>query len=160
MNLDGLHLRAISESEYARFFERSHREYAEEIARNARVSMEQALDKSTNDFAKLLPDGRATVDQHIFVIVDDADEVIGELWLGLSEKIDGREAFGFDFWVEPTLRDQGIGRRAMELAAAQARQLGANRLALSVFGGNPRARYLYESFGFTTTSTNMAMPLD
>jgi len=74
----------------------------------------------------------------------------------------GRQAEGHHFLgiVRPELRDGGIGRRAIQLAQAYARAHGANRLALNVFGDNARARHLYESYGFTVTSTNMVLHLD
>ena len=159
-NLDALALRPLTPEEFDVFRERSHREYAEEIAANFRVSQEAAEERSRTQLAELLPAGRATADNHFLAIVDGDDQLLGEIWMALKEQLGGIEAFGFDFWVRPELRDAGIGRRAMQLAAAYAKEHGAVRLALNVFGDNARARHLYESFGFHVTNTNMAMPLD
>jgi ribosomal protein S18 acetylase RimI-like enzyme len=159
-NLAALALRPLTADEYATFRERSHREYVEEIAANFGVSQEAAEERSSTQLDGLLPDGRDTADNHFLAIVDADDQLLGEIWLALTERLGGIEAFGFDFWVRPELRDAGIGRRAMQLAAAYAREQGAVRLALNVFGDNARARHLYESFGFRVTNTNMAMQLD
>lgn len=155
-----LRLRPLSPDEYPAFLERSRREFAEEIAESMRVPAEAAWAKSEADFAQLLPDGLDTPGAHIYAIVDAEGGKVGELWLGLSDKAGLVEAFGYDFWVLPELRDRGIGRRAMELGAEEARRLGAARLALNVFADNERARHLYESFGFRPTSMNMALDLD
>jgi ribosomal protein S18 acetylase RimI-like enzyme len=144
-------------AEYPTFLERSKREYVEEVAANTGMSEQSAQAKADGQYEELLPDGLATPDQHLFVIVDGDDEVVGELWIGLRDE--GREAFGYDFWVRPELRDQGIGRRTMELGAEAARELGAERLALNVFGDNERAVHLYRSFGFEVTNMNMAKRL-
>jgi ribosomal protein S18 acetylase RimI-like enzyme len=154
-----LQLRPCTEAEYTAFDARCRAEYSEEIARNMGVSAARAQAKSDADFAKLLPDGQRTADHEVLAIVDAAGELLGNLWMGYSDKLDGREAFGYDFWVRPELRGAGIGRRAMELAAEHAREQGAVRLALNVFGDNERAQHLYRSFGFEVTNVNMAMRL-
>jgi ribosomal protein S18 acetylase RimI-like enzyme len=160
MDLDALQLRPMRSDDYPAFLERSKREYAEEIADNTGISPEQARAKSERTYEELLPDGLATPDQHLYVIVDGAGERVGELWLGIRDPLGVREAFGYDFWVLPELRDQGIGRRTMQLGVEAARELGATRLALNVFGDNERAMHLYRSFGFRVTNMNMAMSLD
>lgn len=146
--------------EYDRFLERSKREYAEELAENFGVPFEAGREKAAQVYDELLPDGLATPDQHLFVIETGDGERVGELWLGMRDAPGGREAFGYDFWVRPELRDQGIGRRAMELGAEQARELRAMRLALNVFADNERAMHLYRSFGFRPTNINMVLELD
>lgn len=159
LDLDRLHLRPMGAGDYPAFHDRSKREYAEELAANLGISAEAARAKADTSFADLLPDGLATADQHLFVIETADGQRVGELWLGLKEQPFGIEAFGYDFWVLPELRDRGIGRRAMQLGAEAARELGAARLALNVFGDNERAMHLYRSFGFRVTNVNMAMDL-
>jgi len=153
-------LRSVTPAEYDAFYERTTREYATEIADNFGVTLEAATERSTTQMAELLPDGLATPDHHVLAIVDADGALVGNLWIALTHKLGGREAFGYDFWVRPELRDAGIGRHAMELAQAWAREQGATRLALNVFGDNARAIHLYSSFGFQVGSTNMYLPLD
>jgi ribosomal protein S18 acetylase RimI-like enzyme len=50
--------------------------------------------------------------------------------------------------VNPAHQGQGLGRRLMEAAIAEARSRGARRLTLRVLGPNKRAQKLYESLGF------------
>ena len=51
--------------------------------------------------------------------------------------------------VAPGARRRGLGRRLMQAAAAQAREVGASRLFLEVSSRNAAARALYQSQGFT-----------
>lgn len=153
-------LRPMTVEEYDAFYARSTGEYATEIAENFGVAIEAATERATTQMASLLPEGHATEHQGFLAIVGADDVALGHVWIGLSDKLGVREAFGYDFWIRPELRDAGIGRRAMELARVWAREHGAARLALNVFGDNARARHLYESFGFRVGSTNMYLPLD
>jgi RimJ/RimL family protein N-acetyltransferase len=47
----------------------------------------------------------------------------------------------------------------MTSSAAQARELGADKVELHVFGHNQGARALYEKLGYTPTSIVMVKPL-
>jgi putative acetyltransferase len=50
--------------------------------------------------------------------------------------------------VSPKLRGMGIGRRLIEYAIAQARELGAKSLFLGSSTKLPNAVHLYETVGF------------
>lgn len=53
-----------------------------------------------------------------------------------------------DLVVLPTHRDRGIGRRLLTAVETKARSSGCCKLTLEVLANNPRARHLYQSFGF------------
>jgi ribosomal protein S18 acetylase RimI-like enzyme len=50
--------------------------------------------------------------------------------------------------VDPTVQRQGIGRRLIEAAVAEATRRGTRKLGLRVLGGNAGARALYVACGF------------
>jgi ribosomal protein S18 acetylase RimI-like enzyme len=152
-------LREATPAEFDAFMARCRADYIVFIGATVGVSVAVPEATADADDAKLLPEGRETRDHFMLAIVDGDGDVLGDIWLGLNRKVDGVEAFGYDFWIRPDLRDQGVGRRAMQLAADHARGLGAIRLALNVFGDNARAQHLYRSFGFHVTNVNMTMPL-
>lgn len=54
---------------------------------------------------------------------------------------------------------RGLGRALLEFAERFAREHQCERLTLSVFPGNERARRLYEEFGFHTDILRLAKPL-
>ena len=65
--------------------------------------------------------------------------------------------------VSPAFQGRGIGRRLLEAAIGQARELGFASLGISVAEGNRRARRLYESVGFVAIDregTSLTMRLD
>ncbi|MFO0819053.1 MAG: GNAT family N-acetyltransferase [Pirellulales bacterium] len=53
-----------------------------------------------------------------------------------------------DFFVEPTLRGQGIGRMLLDAVLAEAKQTHCCKLTLEVQQNNSRARSIYGQFGF------------
>jgi GNAT superfamily N-acetyltransferase len=61
----------------------------------------------------------------------------------------GLECYLAELYVVPARRGQGLGRRLMECALDQARQLGADYMDLGTSEDDVAARALYESLGFT-----------
>ena len=59
----------------------------------------------------------------------------------------GRNAWVDEFFVRSTQRGQGIGRKALEFFAAQAKELGVTVVHLEVNHGNP-AIELYRRLGY------------
>jgi GNAT superfamily N-acetyltransferase len=53
-----------------------------------------------------------------------------------------------DFFVEPALRGQGIGRLLLDAILTEAKQTGCCKLTLEVQQNNSRARSIYGQFGF------------
>ena len=65
-----------------------------------------------------------------------------------SIEFGGRCGFVDEFYVEPPARGRGVGRRALDLVAAAAADLGVRMLLLEVSPQNERAAKLYASAGF------------
>ena len=65
-----------------------------------------------------------------------------------SIEFGGRCGFVDELYVEPPARGRGVGRRALELVAGEARSLGVRVLLLEVSPANERAAGLYRSCGF------------
>jgi ribosomal protein S18 acetylase RimI-like enzyme len=65
-----------------------------------------------------------------------------------SLEFGGRCGFVDELYVDPPARGRGVGRRALELVAAEARALGVRVLLLEVSPENQRAAGLYRSAGF------------
>ena len=53
-----------------------------------------------------------------------------------------------DFYVEPSLRGKGIGKRLLLAIEQEAKNTGCCKLTLEVQTNNPIARAVYQSFGF------------
>ena len=132
--------------------------YAEEIRDSGSMPEAEAREKSAADFARLLPDGLDS-EGHRFWTAYDGDEVVGMLWLKLTDTSEGVTAFGYDFSVREELRRKGYGRALMQAAETECRDLGVVSVGLNVFGHNLGAQALYEQMGFEVTSIQMSKRL-
>jgi len=70
------------------------------------------------------------------------------LTFGYSFEYHGRDSFIDELYIEPQYRRKGIGRRAMQFVAEQARELGVNAIHLEVDQGNDAAAELYRRAGY------------
>lgn len=85
------------------------------------------------------------------VLVADRDgEVLGYVLLGRPTPLESNrhvlQIAGLA--VDPGCARQGLGRRLVDAAVAEATRRGARRLTLRVLGANPGAQALYASCGF------------
>jgi GNAT superfamily N-acetyltransferase len=69
------------------------------------------------------------------------------LTISFSLETGGRDGFIDEIFLEPDLRNQGLGRRLLTLIEDEARALGLQRLYLEVERHNPAIR-LYERAGY------------
>ena len=144
----------MTAGQYQRYRDGAESRYADDIAASGAMPMVEAREKARTDFQRLLPDGTATPDHHLFTAYD-GDAEIGMLWLHIEEKSDGPHAFGYDFAIREELRRQGYGRAVVQAAERLCRERGVVSIGLNVFGGNVAARSLYEALGFEATSIQM-----
>jgi N-acetylglutamate synthase-like GNAT family acetyltransferase len=81
---------------------------------------------------------------HIFMVYADREPVGSVALMPMSSGVYELSKMA----VSPHLRGQGIGRRLLEHAIAQARLIGAKSLFLGSSSKLPNAVHLYESVGF------------
>ncbi|MCM0618997.1 GNAT family N-acetyltransferase [Nocardioides bruguierae] len=140
----GLELRPMTPESFARFIERSGREYAQtrqqaEPHRDA----DQVAREAAEQLQGLLPLGSATPGQAFFDVLRDG-ALAAVLWLGVEPPA----AFVYEVRVEEDARGAGVGRATMQAAAAWCTGQGLSALGLNVFASNTPARRLYESLGY------------
>lgn len=144
------------------FLEHSSAEYVRERI-EAGDSPEYAAERAAQSNAEYFPDGQPAEGQLIFEVVDDDNgsgcEVVGTIWLGPFSLEHPTAWWVFDVEILAEKRGRGYGRLAMQLAEVEARERGAEKLGLNVFGHNTVAQNLYRSLGYETTAMNMAKPL-
>jgi ribosomal protein S18 acetylase RimI-like enzyme len=145
-----LRIEYMDEADFASYLEQSISNYAEEKVKAGTWRDDGALVKSRETYARLLPEGNHTKDQHIFSLTDtEKNRKVGVLWLGIpGEDADSEGAFLFDLLVYPEFRRLGYGMQAMKAVEEVARHLGRNRISLHVFGHNRPAIELYEKSGY------------
>ncbi len=141
-----VHLFPMTKESFGEFYDAAIDEFAREMRRDEGLTWEEALRRSREEYADLLPDGLDTA-RHVLLDVVDATsgECVGGLWIGMRPP---KAAFVYDLYLKPAARGRGLGRGAMRAGAEWCRARGVERLGLSVGGHNTVARSLYESLGF------------
>jgi RimJ/RimL family protein N-acetyltransferase len=141
---------------------RSHlvRDYAADKVRAGVWSAEEAEDRAAKELEELLPDGTLTRDHYLYSVRDESVPAeVGLLWISPRDSGAGRTLWIYDILVHDTFRRRGYASRILHLAEVKARELGAGKVELHVFGHNHGARALYEKLGYTPTSIVMAKPV-
>ncbi|WP_214765889.1 MULTISPECIES: GNAT family N-acetyltransferase [unclassified Exiguobacterium] len=151
----------MTETMYQTYLPTAIEEYAAEKVKAGTWVEAEAIDRSTEEFRQLLPDGRASKDNYLFSLVDEATtEAVGMMWFHVVEKKQGRTAFIYDFSVDAHHQGKGYGRQAMVALEQVARRMNIKIIGLHVFAHNTRAIKLYESSGYAPTDLHMEKRLD
>lgn len=148
-------LESLQQEDFERFLEREIRGYAEDHVRNGNWPADGALERSRKEFEFYLPDGIRTQDQYLWSLVDDAGNKIGVLWVQLKD----HKAFIFDFVIDEEFRGRGFGKQALTVMDETLKSMGAESVALHVFGDNVSAQELYKKMGFYIVGMNMKKDL-
>jgi ribosomal protein S18 acetylase RimI-like enzyme len=150
-------LRPLRDDEFGPFIEHGIAGYAQDMVEHAGLTPEQAQKKSDTDWAKLLPNGRASKGHYLFAVEDqETGERVGDLWFAeRTNDFDSTVAFVYSIEIFEGFRGRGFGKQAMLLLEEEVRALGLDHVALNVFGGNEVARSLYRSLGYAETAVWM-----
>ena len=144
-------LEPIQQEDFEHFLESEIRAYAEDHVRNGDWPAEAAVERSRKEFAHYLPDGIHSRDQYIWSILDEDDKKLGVLWVQLKEA----RAFILDFVIDEKFRGKGFGKQALIAMDDKLKSMGAEAVALHVFGHNIGAQELYKKMGFEITDIHM-----
>ena len=157
---DRIRLIELDEPSYRKYRETLIRDYAADKVRSGVWSPEEAEKRSADDVDGLLPEGPATPNHHLYSVEDESVPAeIGILWISPRESGVGRSAWIYDIIVHEQFRRRGYASRILHLVEDKARELGANKVELHVFGHNHAAQALYEKTGYQPTSIIMSKPL-
>lgn len=155
-----IELLQMSRERFVAYRENLIREYAADKVQAGVWSPEEALRRAEADTDDLLSEGTDTEGHHLYVLRDrTAGEDVGVVWLAVRDSGVGRSGWIYDIEVHEPFRRKGHGTRALRAVERRAKELGAEKLELHVFGHNPGARALYERSGFTPTSIVMSKRL-
>lgn len=153
-------LEPMDEAAFDAWREASTRDYAEDKVASGNWLASDALERSRQAFAELLPQGRATPGHEIRSMVDDAGARVGYAWWVPEDRPFGRVAFIYDIAVDPDHRRKGHALAALTAIAEWAREHGLVGVQLHVFGDNTGARELYRRAGFVETDVTMLKRVD
>ena len=153
-------LRPMSEEEFRESLRQSMSRHAADYVRRGLWRERESVEAMEREFAQLLPNGRATADRFFATVVDPANaRRVGEVWYRTREQ-GGTLEFLVD-WIatEPEHRRKGYATATLLRLEEEARQLGADRMGLSVWFDNPGAIALYSKLGYVPSNMRMSKPL-
>jgi RimJ/RimL family protein N-acetyltransferase len=153
---DTVRLVELDETPFREYRKHLVRDYAANKVRAGVWSKSEAETNAAID--GLLPEGHATPDHLLYSVRDESVPAeVGKLWI--SPRDSGRSLWIYDIIVHERFRRRGYASRILHLIENKARELGAAKVELHVFGHNHGARALYEKLGYTATSIVMAKPV-
>ena len=142
---------------FARYVEYAVKSYAEAHHKSGDSEPEEALDLAQKEYDRLLPDGLASPNQHLYsVFADGSTDPIGLLWFETRERAGKKSAYIYDIEMKPEARGKGYGTATLRALDAMLRERGIGRVSLYTMGWNAGARALYEREGFNVTGIAMS----
>ncbi|TLS36114.1 GNAT family N-acetyltransferase [Pseudalkalibacillus caeni] len=148
----------MTEEDYQHFLDYAIEDYAKEKTKAGNYEEHEAIERSKQDFGKLLPEGLETENHLLHTIVDQkANKKVGYLWTFLDKK--PNTAFIYNIWVFDELQGKGYGSKAIAKLEELLKEKGIEKLELHVFGHNQGAFRLYQRLGFEPTNIVMAKTL-
>ena len=146
----------MESADFARYLEALVGTYAEDNIRVGRWNAQEGLAEAWKEVQGFLPAGRETPNHFFFTINGgEPEERVGACWLAIELPT----AFVYDILVFEPFRRRGYAEHAMLLLERAAREKGAEKLSLQVFGDNQGARKLYAKLGYAETNVWMSKPL-
>ena len=150
----------LEEAPFREYREHLVRDYAVDKVRAGAWPEHGAEEKAARELTGLLPEGTATHGHLLFSVRDESVPAeVGILWVSPRDSGAGRSLWIYDIIVHERFRRRGYASRILNLAEDKARELGAGKVELHVFGHNHGARALYEKLGYKPTSIVMAKPV-
>ncbi len=144
----------MNNQEFEKYIDFMKMEYAQDISANFSLPMDKALEESEMMVKETFSDGLLTEGQYIFNISDSNSTMnVGIIWFNVNTEIN--RAYLYHIYIDELHRNKGYGSKALKLLEAKVKELGMDSLALSVFGKNEGAYYLYKKLGYTTSSISM-----
>jgi ribosomal protein S18 acetylase RimI-like enzyme len=155
-----MQLLPMLESDFEAFKSKVLYDYAADLLKADGGSLDEALARATQIFAKVLPDGQHTPNQYFFTLDETELPVsVGWLWLAKVTSERGNGAYIYSIFVWPQYRGQGFGTCALQAAEEWATKLGIQHIDLNVFGHNVSAQRLYKKMGYEATRISMTRVL-
>jgi ribosomal protein S18 acetylase RimI-like enzyme len=145
----------MNETEFQTYLAKAIREYANEKVQAGNWTIDEAPERSRQEFEGYLPQGIKTPDNFLYSLLNETNEKVGFLWYATLPKQPG-QAFIYDFEIYETFRRKGYASQALAGLEQEARSRGLNQIELHVFGHNTAARELYKKMGFAETNVMMS----
>ena len=148
-------IRPLVDVEYAAWKHESIAAYARDKVESGAWDDYDAVEKATQEFESLLPQGLSTRDNHLFAVLASDGTYVGVLWFAVKDRAKARIAYIYNIEILPEHRRKGHAQQALLALEEEVRRLGLQGVALHVFGHNTAAQALYTKLGYAPTNINM-----
>jgi len=153
-------LKNMTDSVFLEYLKTAIPNYAHDNIESGRWVEKGAIERSSSDHKRLLPQGTKTANNYLFEIVSiSKDCSVGILWIAVEENYGIKTAFIYDIEVNKAYRRKGYARSALIELERFANDLNIHNIGLHVFRQNRSAQALYNSLGYKVVSTNMVKPI-
>lgn len=140
-----IRFREISDDEYEKFIETSVLDYSQDLIKSNMCSEEKAFKSAKKQFDELLPQGKYTIDNYIYTVVNSENENVGVIWY---RKNNESVAYICEFLIFEKFRKKGYGKQTLLLLDNDVKVKGYTKILLHVFRFNKTAFSLYDSLGY------------
>ena len=153
-------LKNMTDSVFSEYLKTAIPDYAHDNIESGRWAEKGAIERSSKDHRRLLPQGTKTANNYLFEIFSiNKDCSVGILWVAVEENYGIKTAFIYDIEVSKAYRRKGYARSALIELERFANDLNIHNIGLHVFRQNRSAQALYNSLGYKVVSTNMVKPI-
>lgn len=91
---------------------------------------------------------RSAVDELIFLVADADAQIIGQVWVDLTQLSEEKTGFIQALFVVPTMQNLGLGTRLLEQAEETMRERHLSAAEVSIEKRNRKAKRLYTRLGY------------
>ncbi|MBQ8015458.1 MAG: GNAT family N-acetyltransferase [Clostridia bacterium] len=106
-----------------------------------------ALRAAKSEFRDVFPNGAASADNYLYIVVNEDDEKIGVIGYQKSP-FEENAAFVTENVIKEEYRGKGYGKSAFVKIQEDAREKGFSKMVLNVFKHTPVSYAMYEKNGF------------
>ena len=151
----------MDEEAFSKYLDWSVRNYAEEKVKAGNWPLKGSLERSRNEFNRLLKDGLRTENNYLYTAMD-GDRDVGILWIAIMKNDDtpNETIWIYDIKVNEDMRGKGYGYEIMNALEEKAKELKQSTISLHVFGHNTPAIELYKKCGYGITNIVMQKNID
>jgi RimJ/RimL family protein N-acetyltransferase len=116
------------------------------VAAERRWIRTEVVTKGVRDYRRRFR--RSVTDEEATFVAESTGRVIGSLSIRREDQLVTRHVATLGMFVAAEHRGRGIGTALMAAAVGWARDVGVEKIELSVYPSNDAAKALYRSFGF------------
>lgn len=147
----------MNEESFSHYRQHAIPAYAKDNVESGRWQESGALERSEQDFDRLLPEGLSSKSNYLFnVIENESGNNVGYIWVKVEDNLHTKSAFIYDIEIYENYRRRGYAKSGLRCIEKMVADLGVTTLGLHVFNHNSAAMALYNSFGYQLVSHNMS----